>query len=301
MTATPGRLPVSQRGWAWELKQPGNRALAVLDGEAVHLLGAEGEPVTGAYPALTRLARDLAGRRMVLDGVIADGCRQVCRNGPCYRVFDLLSVDGQDLVTEPYLVRRRLLASLALTRSAVVEVPPHHQDLTPAQLAQLAREHNAPGIIGKNLASPYQPGHASPDWIELDLLRGCEAVIGGWQPDPADTERPESVLLGVYDAAQRLVYIGRVAKGFTGASRRALGSILNELAADTCPFARPPAIGTRNRPRWVRPTLVADVNYRAIDRTGQLRQASWRGLRTDIDPRDPVRSGSLRLHLSRLG
>ncbi|WP_167753934.1 ATP-dependent DNA ligase [Amycolatopsis nivea] len=297
----PGRLPVNQRGWAWELKQPGSRTLAVIDGDAVDLLGPEGEPVTGAYPALARLARDLGGRRMVLDGVLADGCRQVCRNGPCYRVFDLLSVDGQDLVAEPYLVRRRLLASLALTRSAIVEVPPHHQELTPAQLAQLAREHDAPGIIGKHLTSPYQPGHASPDWVELDLLRGCEAVIGGWQPDPADTERLESVLLGVYDEAQRLVHIGRVGKGFTDASRRALGSILNELSTDTCPFARRPPASNRNRPRWVTPTLVADIDYRAIDHNGQLRRASWRGLRTDIDPHDPIWSGSLRLQLLRPG
>lgn len=300
MTAVPGRLPVNQRGWAWELKQPGIRVTAAVDGDAVHLLGPEGEPVTDTYPVLARLARDLGGRRMVLDGVIADGCRQVCRNGPCYRVFDVLSLDGQDLVSEPYVIRRRLLASLALTRSAVIDVPPNYRDLTPTQLAQLAREHNAGGIIGKRLTSPYRPGHASPDWIELDLLRGCEAVVGGWLPSPDDADRLESILLGVYDETQRLVYIGRVGRGFTDASRRALRSILSDLSTATCPFTRRPAASERNRPRWVRPTLIADVNYRAIGQNGQLQRPSWRGLRTDIDPRDPVWSGSLRLQMQQL-
>ncbi|NKQ56058.1 hypothetical protein HFP15_24565 [Amycolatopsis sp. K13G38] len=294
MRAVPGRLPINQRGWAWELKQHGVRALAVLDAGGLALLAADGAPLPRDYPGLTRLADDLGGRRMVLDGVISGGSRR-----SRYHAFDVLSVDGQKLVDEPYVVRRKLLTSLALTRSPVIDVAASHRNLAPAQLAQLARVHKATGIIGKRLAAPYRPGHDSPDWVELDLLRGCEAVIGGWLPaeDDAD-DGVRSLLLGVYDAVGRLVYIGRVATGFTNASRRALGSILGELVTERCPFGdRPPASG-RERPRWVRPTLVADVDYRAIGHDGLIRQPSWRGLRTDVDPRDPAWSGSLRLQLS---
>lgn len=298
MIAAPGRLPVNRRGWAWELKPEGSRALAVLDAGGVTVLGGGGDPVAGTRPALARLASDLGGRRLVLDGVISGDGGKARRGEPGYRVFDVLSVDGEDITGEPYAVRRRLLTSLALARSPAIEVVPSHRDLSPAQLAQLAREHKARGVIGKRLSSPYRPGHTSPDWIELDLLRGCEAVIGGWLPCPDGADdRVDSLLLGVYDTAHQLVYIGRVGTGFTNASRRALRSILDDLAVRPCPFESRPPAPVRTRPRWVEPTLVADVTYRAIGADGRLRAPSWRGLRTDIDPRDPVWSGSLRLQL----
>lgn len=296
MTAVAGRLPVNQRGWAWELKQSGVRALAVLDEHGLRWQGRDSAPAPGSHPALARMADDLGGRKLVLDGVISPP-----RDKPSYRAFDVLRIDGHDLTAEPYAVRRKLLRSLGLSRSPVIEILPSHRGLGPAQLAQLARQHDAAGIVGKHLASPYRPGQASQDWIELDLLRGCEAVIGGWQPSQDhEPDHVGAVLLGVYTQARQLVYIGRVHSGFTDASRRALASVLEELATDSCPFTGRGPTGRDRNARWVRPTLIADVNYRAITADGRLRQPTWRGLRTDIDPRDQAWSGSLRLRLTHL-
>lgn len=298
MRAVPGRLPVHKQGWAWELKSAGVRALAAFDDGGVTLLGPGGRPVAAAQPALAAMARPLGGRRMVLDGVVTSlGGRAPVS----YRAFDILCLDGQDLTGESYLLRRKLLASLALDRLPGVEVPPSYRDLSATQLAQLARDHGVEGIVGKRLASPYRLGRESEDWIELVLLRGCEAVIGGWLPERGGGEdRLGSVLLGVYDQARRLVYIGRVSTGFTQASRRAVRAVLRELARDECPFGAPLPAGESRFARWVHPTLVAEVGYRAIGAGGRLERPSWRGLRTDIDPHDPVWRGSLRLQLDNL-
>lgn len=236
---------------------------------------------------------------MVLDGVIDYSPGRPTTRRARYRVFDVLSVDGYHIADLSYAARRRLLDSLALTRSALIDIPPSYRNLAPAQLAQRARQNRATGLIGKRLSSPYRMGETSADWIELDLLRGCEAVIGGWQSDPSCIEdRLESVLVGVYDSSEQLVYIGRIDTGFTAASRRALRTVLNELSTDRCPFVSRPPAAEREHARWVQPTLVADINYRAIGRDGLLRHPLWRGLRTDIDPRDPTWSGSLRLQIS---
>lgn len=304
MTAIPGRLPVHKHGWAWEMRWAGVRALAVVDADGLTLRDSGGRPITDAYPDLAALADRVGRRRLVLDGVIGgyqpqDGPKRA--RAACYRVFDVLALDGQDLTGESYLTRRTLLASLDLDRPPAVQVPPHYRDLAGPDLASLARRHGVDGIVGKRLSSPYQPGRRSQHWIELALLRGCEAVIGGWIPGHDDEhDRLDSVLLGVYDQARRLVYIGRVGTGFTNASRRALRSALQSIPEDECPFdAGVPSVHIR-RSRWVRPTLVADVNYRAITPDGRLHQPSWRGIRTDIDPQDPIWSGSLRLQLQDL-
>jgi hypothetical protein len=54
-----------------------------------------------------------------------------------------------------------------------------------------------------------------------------------------------------------------------------------ELTSDTSPFAEPlPRLYARN-PRWVRPALIGDVEYRSRTTEGNLRHPSWKGLRLD--------------------
>ncbi len=319
MRAVPGRLPVNGREWAWELKWGGIRALAAVGANGFELIGHDGELITQRYPEPGELADMVAHRRMVLDGEIVSvndtgGVEHgllrsrervsrpraaLLRRAPVsYHAFDLLRLDGHDLTGESYLTRRKLLASLGLSQSSAVRVPPHYREWHGPRLLDVAREHGVEGVVAKHLSSHYHPGRQSDHWIELSLLRGCEAVIGGWLPETTDgAGTVRSVLLGVYDEAGRLTYIGNVGSGFSDTSRRALSKLLREISDNSCPFATRVPDSHARQARWVRPVFVCDVNYRAISASGRLHRPSWRGLRADIDPRDRSRLGSLRLNL----
>lgn len=97
-----------------------------------------------------------------------------------------------------------------------------------------------------------------------------------------------SLLLGVYDDAGRLVYVGRVGTGFTD-------DLLRDLVARLAPYERPDSPFDEGLPRphardarWVDPALVGEVQYTEWTADGRLRHPSWRGLRPDKRP-DQVR------------
>jgi bifunctional non-homologous end joining protein LigD len=60
---------------------------------------------------------------------------------------------------------------------------------------------------------------------------------------------------------------------------------LDALRVDAPPFRTPPKIARSTRVNWVRPSLVAQVEFAELTQEGLLRQASFQGLRDDKDPR----------------
>ncbi|MPZ62925.1 MAG: DNA ligase [Propionibacteriales bacterium] len=308
MLATAGELPRDEDGWAFEFKWDGVRALAEIGERGVELFNRSGNPITDGYPELAVLAEVAAGHDLLLDGEIvapdAAGrpdfgrlqtrmhARQpsagLLRGAPvAYFAFDLLYLDGQDLTARTYESRRGLLADLDLARPPAVQVPEHYQDVAGRQLLDVATEHRLEGIVAKRLASRYQSGRRSHDWVKIPLRHTCEAVIGGWRPGHGRlTGGLGSLLLGGYDAHGDLVYIGHVGTGFTNAVRSTLHSRLRDFTQPASPFGSPLPREHSRDAVWVRPVLVGSVEYRDLTHDGILRAATWRGLRTDLDPTD---------------
>jgi bifunctional non-homologous end joining protein LigD len=93
-----------------------------------------------------------------------------------------------------------------------------------------------------------------------------------------------ALLLGAYDAAGQLVYIGKVGTGFTNQMLADLADRLRPLRLDSSPIDGPvPRPDTRDA-TWVEPRLVGDVEYRTVSPDGRLRHPAWRGLRSDKEP-----------------
>jgi bifunctional non-homologous end joining protein LigD len=317
----PALPPDDDRGWAYEIKWDGVRALAYLDGGEARFESRTLESVTHRYPELAPLGEALGGRSAVLDGEIvaldaqdvprfqllqrrmgvsnAETIRRRAAEAPVtYMVFDLLHFDGHSTMSLPYAERRAVLDELGLAGPRW-RVSSYHAGEGRA-LLELARAHEFEGVVGKRLDSPYRPGQRSGEWIKVRNRPRQEFVIGGWVPGAGRlTGMIGALLLGYWDRTpaeaersgqpQRLLFAGGCGTGFTERERRRVTDLLAPLRRDTMPFAPSVAMPKRKDSVFCEPELVCDAEYSEWTAEETLRQASYKGLRDDKPAHDVVR------------
>ncbi|WP_170286034.1 non-homologous end-joining DNA ligase [Nocardioides rubriscoriae] len=307
MLATPGdRVPPGE-GWAHEVKWDGMRVLADSAGYGergrYRLTSRNDNDVTGAWPDVAEGLRGLRRRDLLVDGEVialnADGVpdfrtlqermhvrraaavqRLVTTVPVTYMVFDLLRLDGVDLVHEPLATRRARLAEVL--DGSPWQVPASYDD--GAMLLEATRQQGLEGIVSKRVSSPYRPGERSPHWLKLAHRFRGTYVVGGWRPQEGTTHRLASLLVGEV-TPDGLVFRGRVGSGIAAKQSRLLTDAVAGLARPTSPFVdevpRLDAAGTT----WLEPVLVVDVDSHGHGHP-RLRQPSYQGIRTDLTPDD---------------
>ncbi|WP_082164248.1 non-homologous end-joining DNA ligase [Mycolicibacterium obuense] len=295
MLATLGPAPSGDQ-FAIEVKFDGQRGLLTVD-RRVRVTSRNGADITETFPELSAVAAAVGGRRMVLDGEIVavdehgrPSFRRLQRRWPQqrrpgaqlvrevptrYLAFDVMNIEGEDITHWPYRERRELLDTLMVMESSpALTVPRHWTDVAPADMLAICADHGHEGIVCKRLDSPYRSGR-SRDWIKSPVRATTEAVIVG----AFAGRRGEvgALLLAAHDEAGRLVLLGQVGTGFSGAERRRLATLL----AGTEVTAPPVAEGaSMSGVQWFKPRYVGEVAYREYHAGKGLRHASWKGLRT---------------------
>ena len=177
-----------------------------------------------------------------------------------------------------------MLERLGARAAAVVAVPPVFDDVAGA-LADGGRL-GLEGVVVKNPASRYRAGR-SDDWLKVKHSRTQEVVIGGMrQGNGGRAGTFGSLLLGI-PGPDGLRYVGRVGTGFSDATLRRVHDALRPLVTDASPFLDVPHADTTDAV-WVRPELVAEVEFAEFTPTGSLRHPRWRGLRPDKSPAEVV-------------
>jgi bifunctional non-homologous end joining protein LigD len=299
MLAKLARLPAAEERWGVEIKWDGVRAIAYCRPGRVALQTRNLREVSKQYPEVRRIARQLGARDAVLDGELVafdesglpsferlqqrihqtdpSVVRRRMKSHPVtYVIFDLLHLDGEDLLGEPYARRRQLLEGLGLEGPSWQT--PRFSVGHARELLAASAEQGLEGIVLKRLDSAYAPGARNGSWLKVKNVGRQEFVVGGWQPgEGRRRNRVGSLLLGHFDDGE-LRYAGKVGTGFSEADLDELAGRLAPLERDSNPF-----VGRRGprKARFVEPELVVEIEFRELTKEGQIRHGSFQGLRED--------------------
>jgi ATP-dependent DNA ligase len=158
---------------------------------------------------------------------------------------------------------------------------------------RVAKEFSFEGILAKRVDSFYESGKRSGAWLKYRVNQGQEFVIGGYVPNnPLD-----SIVVGYYDG-DKLVYVAKVRNGFVPNTRREVFAKLRGLKVSTCPFVNLPEKKrtmyslTKEEMKkciWLKPELVAQIEFAEWTPDGHLRHSKFVGLRDDKDALTIVR------------
>jgi bifunctional non-homologous end joining protein LigD len=301
MLATPGTHVPPGETWVHEVKWDGVRAVTEVRNGTLRMASRNENAITIAWPELA--TSPLGDRDLVVDGEIialndrglpdfrtlqermhvrkATTAARLAEAVPAiYMVFDLLRLDGRELLAEPLEARREQLGGLGLDGSW--QVPPQYDD--GGMLFDATLQQGLEGIVSKRRSSVYRPGERTPHWLKLPHRHRLSYVVGGWRPQEGTTDRLAALLVGEL-TADGLVYRGRVGSGIGPKQSVVLAQLVAGLGRADSPFAdevpRVDAQGTR----WLEPVLVVDIDThgRGYDR---LRQPSYQGVRADLTPED---------------
>jgi bifunctional non-homologous end joining protein LigD len=299
--ATLAKEPPRGAGWLHEVKYDGYRIGAAVERGRATLWSRNGKDWTAQFPEVAEAVARLAVKTALLDGEVAillpDGRTSFqalqkafggVRRGVVYLAFDLLHVDGEDLSPLPLVARKaRLEALLGRREGGVVQYAPHVEgEAEPIWRAACGR--GLEGIVSKRRDAPYAPGRG-PSWLKVKCTLRQELVVGGFTDPEGSREGIGALLVGHHDGTGALRFAGKVGTGYTRAVANALRAQLDRLEQRDCPFTPRPAGWLGKHAHWVKPELVAEIEFTEWTEGGSIRHPSFQGLRKDKRARDVVR------------
>jgi bifunctional non-homologous end joining protein LigD len=262
--------PPSGADWLHEIKYDGWRLLARKQGDDVRLYTRGGIEWSERLPRLVEAIRGLGASSAWLDGEIVHlddagfpdfeqlqrDMRARAERRLVYHVFDLLWLDGEDLMRKRLLDRKARLRDPISGAASQIRFTDHIVG-NGADVFTQADALELEGVVSKRVESVYYPGVRSRDWQKAKCWRTLTVVIGGVL---FDAEGHIEGLLAGTSTNDGLRFEGLVEFGLGRIGD--LRELLLKLAATDSPF-----IGEwKPNPRrfWLRPEAMIEI--RALPR-----------------------------------
>jgi bifunctional non-homologous end joining protein LigD len=302
MLATKWRDAFDDEGWWFEVKWDGYRAILGNDGK-VRARSRRGIDLVQPFPELEALPIPPG---VVLDGEIVafdekgrpsfdliqkrtgfGGSGTGSRVAVNYVAFDVLYADGADVTGLSFEERRAILSQFEIPAPIVTAEPT--QGAGKALFAAV-KSQGIEGIVAKRSGSRYLAGKRSADWRKVSVRRQMRAVVGGWvEGEGGRSSTFGSLLLGLWDN-EKLRFVGAVGSGFDDQALGAIRSALGEIAATASSFL--PEVGYPGKLHWVKPALVANIEFKEWTADNHLRAPVFKGMEiADVGSIDWVSEG----------
>jgi len=293
--------PPSGPKWIHEIKHNGYRMQARIDGGSVRLLTRKGLDWTDRFASIAAAIKKIGLASALLDGevVVEDASGITSFNNLQadlstgrqdrfrYFIFDILYCEGFDLTKAALIDRKNLLQRILadLPGNLPIGFSEHIETDGPTMLEHACR-FGLEGIISKRKDLPYRTGRGD-HWLKSKCVDRQEFVILGYAPSTADSRAVGALALGYY-ADRALHYAGRVGTGWSGEQARTLREALDRIGAKKPQLANPLPAGAEKGVVWVKPQLVAEIEFREWTADRMLRAASFKGLREDRSAEEVV-------------
>jgi DNA ligase D len=287
------------KGWIFEIKWDGYRAIAEVNGDKSRLYSRNGLAFEDEYAVVFQELQKIK-HKALLDGEIVafndkgmPSFQALQQYQPettvlHYYVFDLLSLEGKSTKDLPLLERKALLKKL-LPKSDVIKYC-DHVEADGVAFFKAMQKQGLEGMIAKKADSVYTEDSRGSNWLKVKHMLTDEAVIAGFTEPRGSRKFFGALILGAYKRG-KLEYIGHTGTGFTQKSIKEMHELLKPLITDTNPF--PGKVRVNAPVTWVKPQLVCNLKYTEKTAEGSRRHPVFMGLRVDkaakeVKPEAPI-------------
>jgi len=304
MLATLVDEPFDDEAWQFEIKWDGYRTIAFCNKSKVDLKSRNDKSFNEKFYPVCKAIQDwnikavIDGEVVVLDqnGKSNFGSLQNWRSeadGEIYfYVFDILWLNGKDLMQIPLSERRTILKQL-MPESDIIRLSENFE-VSGIEFFETTKKMGLEGIIAKKSDSTYSPGIRSKEWVKIKANKRQEMVIGGYTKNDDSSKSFSSLLLGVYER-DKLIYKGKVGTGFNDKQQKEMLKQFKRYITKSSPFTELPDINepSRFRPNpphatavWMKPELVCEVSFTEMTTDGIMRHPSFEAMRIDKTAKD---------------
>ena len=311
MLATMVDKPFDKEGWQYEIKWDGYRALAFCHKDKVALKSRNDKSFNAKFYTVYKAVQQwninavVDGEVVVLDedGKSNFGALQNWRSeadGEIYfYVFDLLWMNGRDLMQIPLSERRNILKHI-IPENNIIRLSENFE-VSGIKFFETAKKMGLEGIMAKKSDSVYSAGNRSKEWLKIKASKRQEMVIGGYTKNDDSSKSFSSLLLGVFEKG-KLIYTGKVGTGFNDKQQIEMLKQFKPHITKSAPFTELPDINkpSRFRPNpphataiWMKPEMVCEVSFTEMTTDGIMRHPSFEAMRIDKKAKEVIKEKAI--------
>ncbi|MEI9406987.1 DNA ligase D [Mesorhizobium argentiipisi] len=277
--------------WLHEIKYDGYRTELVIEGGQARAFTRRGYDWSHRYKRILQTAANLPIKSAILDGEAVvlgktglpdfQALERELGNPNSSKIiffaFDLLHLNGRDLRAQPLIERKAALQTL-LQESAPTLTYAEHLELGGKDVYDHACRMGLEGIVSKRADSPYRSG-IQASWLKVKCIKSDTfPIVAFVEKLGAQPRRIASLYIGRWEG-DRLLYAGKAQSGYTMEAARRVRERLDPLIVSKSPLSEPIK---KPKATWVRPEVLAEVQFSGVTDRGILREVVFKGLREDL-------------------